>query len=318
MAGIIEDYKQLYEKFENEFEKIKQAYEDTKDEKLARADLQKLASEYRSHYGACLVFLEYGKEIFDRGEIEYGFKILQIGMNTFKEVPRDTGIYLRFVQYNMEHNQEGKAEEYLLKICNEISNYDESIEWSGMSTIWEKYKYLVDGKVPLPLSQRQPVAKTPDKCTKQIGDILQLPKDELLNELSEHLGEMSCYGEEITYLNKWEKIIFDADNLLTGVGADGVDSWLLSYGHRMEQTKKALLAIEAKKAFRFLEEIEKRFPRGKVPKSCERIEAILDKMLDNDEDFEEEESRYYYDADVEAELIEGMYQFVVENKKRFR
>ena len=176
----------------------------------------------------------------------------------------------------------------------------------------------MDGKVPLPLSRRQPVAKSPDECTKQIEDILQLSKDELLSELSEHLGEMSCYGEEVSYLNKWEKIIFDVDNLLTGVGADGVDSWLLSYGYRLEQTKKALLAIEAQKAFRFLEEIEKRFPRGKVPKSCERIEAILDKMLDNDEDFEEEESRYYYDADVETELVECMYQFVVENKKKFR
>ena len=134
----MEEYKRSYEKFEDEFEKIKQVYEDTKDEKLARAALQKLASEHRSHYGVCLMFLEYGKEIFDMGEIEYGCKILQIGMNTFKDAPKDTGIYLRFVQYNMEHNQEDKAEKYLLEICNEISNYDESIEWSGMSAVWEK------------------------------------------------------------------------------------------------------------------------------------------------------------------------------------
>lgn len=318
MERIVEEYRQSYEKFEKKFEEIKQAYENTKDEKRARADLQKLASEHRTHYGACFMFLEYGKEIFDKEKIEYGFKILQIGMNTFKDPPKDTGIYLRFVQYNMEHNQEDKAEEYLLKICNGVSNYDESIEWSGMSEIWKKYKYLVDGKVPLPLSQRQPVAKAPDECTMQIKDVLQLSKEELLSGLSEHLGEMSCYGEEITYLNKWEKIIFDVDNLLTVVGADGVDSWLHSYGHRFEQTKKALQAIGAEKGYMFLGEIEKKFPKGKVPKSYDRLEKILDKMIENDEDFDEEETKYYYDADVEEELVECLYRYVLENKKRFR
>ena len=253
MERIVEEYRQSYEKFEKKFEEIKQAYENTKDEKRARADLQKLASEHRTHYGACFMFLEYGKEIFDKEKIEYGFKILQIGMNTFKDPPKDTGIYLRFVQYNMEHNQEDKAEEYLLKICNGVSNYDESIEWSGMSEIWKKYKYLVDGKVPLPLSQRQPVAKAPDECTMQIKDVLQLSKEELLSGLSEHLGE-----------------------------------------------------------------IEKKFPKGKVPKSYDRLEKILDKMIENDEDFDEEETKYYYDADVEKELVECLYRYVLENKKRFR
>ena len=320
MPDIVEIYRKEYEEFKSEFEKIISTYEENKDETSAREQLQKLASKHRNHYGICNIFLLYGIEVFDKGEKEHGYKILQIGMNTFKNAPNHAGVFMRFVQYCMEHNQADKAEEYLLEVCNGRDNYEEVIEWEEMTEVWEKYKYLVAGKVPLPIRTegKHAAAKLPDECSMQIKDILQLPEQKLLNELSTHLWEMSGQGEEMVCLNKWEKIIFDTDALLSEVGSGGVDSWLHSYGQRFTQTKKALAAIGAEKGLQFLEEIEKRFPRGKVPKSYERIEAILDKMLDNDEDFEEEESQYYYDAGVEGELVECMYQFVMDNKKKFR
>ena len=178
--------------------------------------------------------------------------------------------------------------------------------------------YLVEGKIPLPYSQKSNLPKEPETFTKSIREILELPKDDLLTELSVHLNEMSCSGEEMVCLNKWEKIFFDVDTMCMEMGSGGTDCYLHMCGQRFEQTKKALKAIGAEKGYRFLEEIEKKFPKGKVPKSYERLEKILDKMIYNDEDFEEEESKYYYDADVEVELVECMYQFVVKNKKKFR
>lgn len=314
----IQEQRELYEAFSIKFDEIKRRYIDKKDVKETRKELQKLASDYSKCYHAWCDFLEYGCDIFDKGETEQGFKILQIGLNSFENAHADTGIHLRFVQYYMENENPEKAEEYLLKICLEISNYDESIEWSGVSAIWEKYRYLVEGKIPPPLSAMSSVIKSPDECTKDIKEILELPKDDLLADLSEHLSEMSGGGEEIVYLNKWEKAYFDVDAILMEVGSGGVDSWLHMCGHRFEQTKKALQTIRAEKGYRFIEEIEKRFPKGKVPKSYERLEKILDKMIDNDEDFEEEENRYYWDEDVEAELVDCLYQFVMDNKKRFR
>ena len=314
----MEDYQKQYYEFEKKFKEIKKEYEENKDAKISRNSLQKLASEYRKHYGACMIFMEYGTEIFDCGEKEHGYKILQIGLNTFKDTYEDTGLYLRFVQYFMENDEVEKATEYLMKICNNVPNYDESIEWSGMSAVWEKYKYLVEGKVPLPVSQQEPAIKSPEECSKKITEILKLEPNDLLISLSEHLDEMSDYGEEMVYLNKWEKVFYDVDSMLSEIGSGGVDCWLHSYGHRYAQTKKALQTVEADMALDFLAEIEKRFPKGKVPKSYDKLEAILDDMIDNDEDFEEEETAFYYNAGVEGELVDCLYRFVMENKKKFR
>lgn len=224
--------------------------------------------------------------------------------------------WLLTAQYHIENGEKDLGVEYLVKLCTEtVSNYEEAIGFRELTPVWEKYKHLVAGKVPPSLAFNTVKALPPEKCSMQIGEILASGAD-LLENLSEHLGELSGGGECLNSLNQWERTAFYVDELCAEVNSGGFGGYLYYHGRHFEKAKQALEILGAGETLALLEQIRGKFPRRKVPKSLDRLQDALDQMEDRGVDFEAEDECYYGSA--EKELLQKLREYVTGNGNRFR
>ena len=255
---MIQKLQQEHQEFTKEFQKIKAELETEDKQDESEKTLRALLKKYRDNYKVFSDVFQYGDDLMEQGDLQLGLRYLKIAKDAFPMYADGVTYYLRNAQYYIETGDIETGTSYLIKLCCEtVDNYEESIGFRGLTHVWEKYKYLVEGKVPVSiwLGQKGTPLK-PEECTMQIADILQLSEDSLLSDLSMHLYELSGGGDFLNYLNRWEKLVFYLDTLCTDINSDGM------------------------------------------------------------EDFEEEEEFYY--KHVEKELLEKLYQYVMENKTRFR
>lgn len=306
------------DKFLKEIEEIQAKYKEDKDaEKLANR-LSNCASKYKKYFGTGDYLINLAEEeYYQKGDYLAGLSIIKVVHKHFKYIADELTIYLRMAEYYIESGETDKGIEYLIKLCTEtVSNYEESIGFRELTSVWEKYKHLVEGKVPPSVVCNSGNPIPPEKCTMQIADILNLADDKLLNELSAHLNEMSANGEVLSCLNKWERFVFYIHELCEEVNSGGFSNYLYYYGNHFEKVKTALETIGATKVVELLSEIEEKFPRKKIPKSIDSIQNNLDKMEEKGIDFETEDEKYY--SETEMELLEQLVIYVKENAKHFR
>lgn len=65
----------------------------------------------------------------------------------------DVTYYLRNAQYYIEMGDLELGKSYLVKLCCEtVDNYEESIGFRELTHVWDKYRHLVEGKVPASIS----------------------------------------------------------------------------------------------------------------------------------------------------------------------
>lgn len=204
----------------------------------------------------------------------------------------------------------------LVLLCDEVSNYEESLEWNDLTEAWNRYRYLVEGGVPPSVSVCSSQAKSPQDCTMAIDKILVLPEDELLAALSVHLGEMSGNGSFLSALNRWERLVYYADELWTEVNSGSFGGYLYYYGTHFEKAYQALETISASGALSILDSVQKKFPRNRIPKGEESIQNKLDDLEEQGVDFEQEDERFY--SVGENELMQRLLSFVKQNQKHFR
>lgn len=306
------------DKFLKEIEKIQEQYKTDKNLKKFKNSLTVIALKYKNYFGLgdCLINLAE-EEYYPKGDHLAGLTIIKVVHKHFKNIADEVTIYLRMAEYYIESGETEKGIEYLIKLCTEtVSNYEESIGFRELTSVWEKYKHLVEGKVPPSVVCNSGNPIPPEKCTMQIADILNLADDKLLNELSAHLNEMSANGEILSCLNKWEKLVFYINELCEEVNSGGFSNYLYYYGNHFEKVKTALEIIGATKVVELLSEIEEKFPRKKIPKSIDSIQNNLDKMEEKGIDFETEDEKYY--SETEMEILEQLVIYVKENAKHFR
>lgn len=303
-------------------ENIKECFLLDRDIKKLNYELQYIAKKYCNVKYAFDFFVKYGTELIEAGEKACGMAYFLAIEEYFQEEYDGTAdtvyLYLRLAEYYLENNNTDKGVFYLTKLCTETtSNYEESIEFRELTDIWEKYKHFVAGKVPeskITIGGTSPIA--PEKCSMKITDILTLPQEELLTEISIHLNEMSGNGAYLNYLNKWEKLVFDADLVLTQVNSDGFSGYLYYNGNRFANAIKAFEEIGSPKMLELMTSVQNKFPSKKIPKSIDAIQNKLDKMEEKEIDFEEEDEIFYNDA--QEELLDKLYEFIMSNQKKFR
>jgi len=303
-------------------EKISKDFIANRDKENLRKQLQKLAKSQKNIKYAYDFFIKQGTELIESGEPECGFAYFlafERYIDKYNECIADTiTLYLRLAQYYLENNEKEKGISYLIKLCTETTdNYEESLKFRNLSDVWDKYKHLVAEIVPdsiITNNEIDPIA--PEDCTMKISDIFSLPQDELLTQISNHLNEMSGKGTCLNYLNKWEKIVYDADLVLTEVNSDGFSGYLYYYGNRFPNAIKAFEEINSPKMLGLMRSVQNKFPTKKVPKSIESIQNKIDKMEEKEIDFEDEDELFYNDA--QNELLDKLYEFIMSNQKRFR
>ncbi len=307
-----------FEKFVNKINKIQEKYKADKDIKKLENNLLLIAVKYKNCFGMGDYLINLAEEeYYSKGDYFAGVTIIKVVYKHFKSIADDVTIYLRMAEYYIESGETEKGIEYLVKLCTEtVSNYEESIGFRELTAVWEKYKHLVEGKVPPSVVRNSGNPIPPEKCTMQIADILKLPDDEMLTELSTHLNEMSANGEVISCLNKWEKTAFYIDELCTEINSGGFSNYLYYRGNHFEKVKMSLETIGAEQMTILLKSVEDKFPRKKVPKSIDSIQNNLDKLEEKGIDFESEDEEYY--NVTETELLEKSTNYVRANQKRFR
>lgn len=285
--------------FQKEFSDINRRYKTGLNLKELEKELHKLARNYQKYVFVATYYVNYGDELIENGQKEAGILYLQIATEVFGTYADEITCFLRLAEYYIENGEIEKGVAYLIKLCCETTtNYEESIEFRELTHVWERYKPLVEGKVPASISinaKMNPLA--PAECSMQIQEILNLPQDALLLELSKHLYEMSGGGDCLNYLNKWERCVYYLDTLCVDINSDGIDFFVEHHGNHLSQTKKAMEELGIHKGVHLLEDIQK-------------------KRKKHIEDFETEEDFYY--KYVEKDLLEGLYTYVINHKSRFR
>ena len=296
-----EDFLKLKETFEVFRKCIFETYETYQAtgnwDKLEK-ELYKLARKYKKYAFTPNYYVNFGDKLIEKGQREEGIRYLQIATEIFGVGADKITCFLRFAEYYIEKGEMETGISYLVKLCcDTVDNYEESIEMRELTQVWERYKPLVEGKVPASISVNKRTTLAPEECSMQIQDILNLPKDDLLLELSTHLYEMSGGGDCLNYLNKWERCVYYLDTLCVDINSDGIEHFVEYHGSHMKQTKKAMEELGLHAGVQLLEDVQK--------KSRRHID-----------DFEDEESFYY--KFVEKDLLEGLYAYIMENKSRFR
>jgi hypothetical protein len=215
-------------------------------------------------------------------------------------------------QYHIDNGDEASGRACLLTLCKRIGNYEESIEVNGLTPLWEKYKHLVQGLV----APSGRVIKAKAECDSRIHDILALPDEDILNELSGHLQEMTGNGDVIQALNKWERTVYYVDELCMEVNSGGFGGYLYYHGAHFEKAYKALEQMGAGQMTALLDRVRGKFPRNRIPKTLDSIQNTMDWMEDQGVDFEAEDDQYY--GGTERELLERLTAYVRENARHFR
>lgn len=224
--------KQEHDDFKQEFHLVNTLFASDNQQDKLEESLYKLAKRYKDNYAVLMDFVDYGEHLMDLGNKVIGIRYLQIAKEVFGDYVDDITFFLRSAEYYIETGELELGISYLIKLCSETTdNYEEFIEFRELTPVWEKYKYLIEGKVPTSLNTLEKArALKPDECAMQIADILRLPKDMLLDELSMHLYELSGAGDSLNYLNRWERAVFYLDTLCKDINSDGLEHFTTYHG----------------------------------------------------------------------------------------
>ncbi len=300
----------LVDSIRSQLKEMKNCFDKSGDLKQLEKELSAFSEKYKNHLGIGDLLINLGEDFYKSGQIEAGQVFMLTVDKYFDDCFDITTLSLRCAEYYIE-----KGTQYLINMCNETSNYEESVAIRELTDVWNKYKHLVEGKVEksVVVNGEIPSSSSPDSCSMQIKEILALPDDRLLTEISTHLYELSSEGEFPEDLNKWERTVFLADEFWQEVNTGGIYGYLYSYGYNWEQMCDAFKRLKADKTLEILADIKNKFPDCKVPAGLAALQVFLD---ENEPDFDEEDNRFY--ESCQKEIGEKLLSFIRKNEIHFR
>lgn len=304
-----------YAKFNEEVERIRQEYARTKDTAIIESGVRALASR-KSWHPFVDFLIRLGESCIEAGDYTAGITWIMSAGKYFPTVFNKTVYYLRMAQYHIENGDRETGVDYLTRLCKTYGpSSDTLIELQGVTAVWEPYRHLVADLLPEPTPEKEDPQPT-ENAAPTIADILALPDADLLNDLSTHLNEMSANGDYLSALNKWERTIWYADELCMEVNSGGFEGYLYYHGTHFEKAYKAISDMNAPSVIALLDAVRAKFPKNRIPKSEDAIQNAMDKLEDQEVDFEDQDDSYY--SGVERELLSSMTAYVRANAKRFR
>lgn len=243
-------------------------------------------------------------------------KILEQLRKEARGIANTTAHFMKLAENYIAEENFTAARACLLLLCEKCDNYEESIEWNGLSEQWQNYRYLVADMVPPSVTIMPTKPRSPAECTLRITDILSLPDEEILSALSDHLGELSGNGDALNALNKWERTIYYVDELCVEVNSGGFDSYLYYRGTHFEKAYAALKDIAALRTLPILDDVRNKFPKKRIPRNVEALQNVMDILEEKDIDFESEDEHFY--SVGEKELLKCLLSYVKENMQHLR
>ena len=188
-ARDISELLSLCTKFSSEISSIQLSYAQAKDIVSLHDRLTAFAEKHRSLALALPnsgwpadVLLNMGDGLIREGDMDGGMCFIRTAATQLPPPNNKTLLYLRLAAHHLEKGETEAGKACLVKLCTDtVDNYEEAIALNELTPLWEKYKPLVAGEIPPSVSFHTAAAPLPpEKCTMQIGDILALPREDIL------------------------------------------------------------------------------------------------------------------------------------------
>ena len=154
-------------------------------------DVAEFIKKYRKTRNLPMIMMEYAGELLNQNEYDKAM-LMYLEMDKNKQLEYiydDVTLWFRLGEYYINNGEIEKGKAYLKKICNEVSNYEESLEFRELTAEWEKLKpYVVDEIKP------SLVVEDDDES---------MTDDELLELLLEEMGSgglhpyLTYYGDRL-------------------------------------------------------------------------------------------------------------------------
>lgn len=205
----------------------------------SQKDVEKFIKKNRSIEHLPMALMDYAAELWSNNNYESAMMIY-MEMDGNKHLPYvydDVTLGLRLGKYYIENGEIEKGKTYLLNICNEYSNYEESFSFRELTDEWLKVKPYVADQIPASLITMGDEAEAIDNASMTDDELLEL--------------------------------------LLEEIGSGGVHSYLTSYGHRLEETLAAAEHNGKTITVEFLKMIKTKYFGGKMPEKLEKINEII-------------------------------------------
>ena len=110
-------------------------------------DVAQFIKKYKTVEYLPVVLMEYAEELRAKGEYYTACLIyFEIDKNKYlKYIYDDVTLWFRLGEYYINNGEIEKGKAYLIKICDEVSNYEESLEFRELTADWQKLKpYVAD------------------------------------------------------------------------------------------------------------------------------------------------------------------------------
>lgn len=293
------------------YENAKRDFKKTRDIGTLLASVESIASFYGGYIGIGDLILTYGEELISDGSYDAGISVIRSVERNFKIIANQTILCIRLAEFEFENGNIERGKEYILRFLTKVDNYEEAIEINGLTDVWNQYKSKVD---TLPKSKK--IASDSDARTPGIEEILTLPRDEMLAELSGHLDERCASGEQIDSLTEEEKTVFYIDEFIVNLNSDGISHYLCYCGHHFSMLKSSAAVLGFPNLVNLLFKIEDKFSGKSIPKERDKIEKLLEKMQKDGIDFEQLEGLYY--EEVETKLLNDLSSYIRNNANSFK
>jgi len=175
-------------------------------EQMSSFKSQKDVAEFIKKYKAVdylpMIMMNYADELRTKNKYDIASLIyLELGENKYLEYIYDeVTLWFRLGEYYINNGEIEKGRAYLIRLCDEVSNYEESLEFRELTADWQKLKpYVVD--------QIKPSLVT----TEDAEDDESMTDDELLELFLEEMASGGIHAYLTNYGNKLEETLAAAN-----------------------------------------------------------------------------------------------------------
>ena len=117
------------------------------DEFSSQKDVAKFIKKYKSLDYLGIIMINYAEELIAKNKYDTACLIyLEIDENkNLKYISDEVTLWFRLGEYYINKGETEKGKAYLIKLCNAVSNYEESLGFRELTDAWQKLKpYVVD------------------------------------------------------------------------------------------------------------------------------------------------------------------------------
>lgn len=160
----------------------------------SRKDVAKFIRKYKSVDYLDMIMINYAEELIVKNKYDTAYLIyLEIVENkNLKYISDEVTLWFRLGEYYINKGDVEKGKSYLIKLCNEVENYEESLGFRELTAEWQKLKsYVIDEIKPSLIT------------IKDTKDDEPMTEDELLELFLEEMASggvhayLTCYGHRL-------------------------------------------------------------------------------------------------------------------------